>query len=361
MSAGNNDILDREDATDHESVTYNVNHTNHLNHTNNEGYTNHENATNRVNGTSHVNGTNYEEDTNHDEGSDSNNNDKEIPVRELYVRECNVSSPKDATNIVEIYGMVQSCLPGHIFIVDYGNKCIKLLDQSFVQVTHYESVFQPWDLAVIDDSFIVVTFPFVRLMQMFKIKHKMQIFPWFPIKAQNEYYAVCADRKRIIATCKYDGENLTDKPSVHVMDHKGNVELIVDTDADGERLFNDPDYICMDESLQVVYVSDSGNRNIISLNLKGDILATFTNDAFEPRGITFDRKNGYVYVYDNTSQSIHKLDQDLKPLETIVSKREPLTDVLCILYNTKKDKMLVTTYNNCRIKVIYMNDSGFFV
>lgn len=292
-----------------------------------------------------------EEDAGHDDEVKDDNDIQNIPVRELYMHEYCLNYKKDTPEVNQIHGIKHSCLPGHFFIADYGNKCIKLLDRDFSVVTRHDSLFQPWDIAAIDSTFFVVTFPFVRLMQKFKIKNRNQIHPWFPVKAQNEYYGVCADRDRIVATCKYDGQNLTDTPSVHVMDHHGNVELIVDKDAEGKRLFADPVYITLDESMQTMYVSDIGNKTVVSLNLKGDVLGKFIAEISVPRGISFDKKNGYIFVFGLIKESVMKLDQNLKPLELIKCKRETLRNISGVLYCHRTEKLIMSTNNSNIINV----------
>lgn len=269
-----------------------------------------------------------------DENETDNIKTPEI-VSELYYHEYSIKTKKDER--FDIRGLAVTRNPGHILVSDQRNKCIKYVDNQFNVIHRYTVVHEPWDVCVVDESYFVVTFPFVRLMQYFKFKDKSKIFAWFPIKSQNEYYGVCGDRDKIIATCKYDSNTMSSTPAVHVMDRQGNIELVIEKNGRGDTIFTDPNYIALDPSTQVIYVSDQGSRQIVSLNRLGRVLARFEVNV-KPRGLTVDNASGNIFI--SHDDSLLLLNRNLKKLKTITSKGDKMQNVQALTYCSRTDRLI---------------------
>lgn len=285
-----------------------------------------------------------------EEDANGGTNASEI-ITELHSREYNVETLQDNSDMFEISGFAVTSNPGHILVCDNGNQIIKLVDQHFNVISRYPVIFQPWGIAVVDDIYIVVTFPFVRLMQYLKFKSPTRIVSWFPVKAQNEYYGICADIDKIIAICKYDDETSSRIPSVHVMDRKGNVEVVIDKDTDGCNIFIEPNHIALNRSTQVIYVSDQGSKAVISLSITGIILARFTNPNVEPMGISVDNLNGSVFVNNAAGESVIRLCRDLRNIQTIKCKEDRMRNVYALTYCSRTDRLIVGIGHSPYIRV----------
>lgn len=267
--------------------------------------------------------------------------DEPETITKLPYQEYNVETLKDNSDMFEISGFAVTRNPGHILVCDHGNQIIKLVDQDFNVINRYPVVFQPWGIAVVDDIYIVVTFPFVRLVQYLKFKSPTRIVAWFPLKAQNEYYGICADIDKIVAICKYDNETSSCIPSVHVMDRKGNVDVVIDKDSDGCNLFIEPNHIALNRSTKVIYVSDQGSKTVISLSITGRILARFANRNVEPIGIAVDQLNGNVFVNNAAGESVIHLCRDLKNIQTITCKDDRMRNAHALTYCSRTDRLVI--------------------
>lgn len=290
-----------------------------------------------------------ESDMNSDVEDDVDNSLDNTRVTELVYREfCVKSKGEESTHMT---GIAVTKHDYKILICDHLTGTIKLVDRQFDIVFKYYSCFKPWDVAVLDAAFFVVTFPVVRLMQYFKFKESNSKFaPWFPVKAQNEYYGVCGLDDRIIAVCKYDGDNRKDIPGVHILNRQGIVLSIITKDPDGKQLFVDPEHLAINKATRIAYVSDLGAHAIVSINLDGDVLSVFSTKKFVPRGIAVDDSSNTVYVCDTQSQAIVCFSEDLEVTRKIRAKRESLSSILAAVYCIRTDRLIVSLTESFYLK-----------
>lgn len=273
----------------------------------------------------------------------------DVRVSELMYREYCVRYKRETKS--EVTSIAVTRHECHMIVCDHMNGTINLVDKQFRLVFKYHSCFKAFGAAVLDASFFVVTFPFVRLMQYFKFKDSYTKFaPWFPVKAQNEYYGVCGVDDRIVAVCKYDGDNRKDIPGVHILNRQGYVLNIITKDQDDKQLFVDPEYIAINNATRAVYVSDSGTCAVVCINLAGEVLSIFRARYFLPTGVTIDDSMGTVYVNDVCSESVVSFNQQLEVRLKIKAKREKLAGLLCATYCIKSDRLIVSMDESLYLK-----------
>ena len=281
-----------------------------------------------------------------EEGEDflANVRESELTYREYCVR----NKGETSSEVTCIATTRHDC---QMIVCDHLNGTINLVDKQFNVVFKYHSCFKAFGVAVLDASFFVVTFPLVRLMQYYKFKDSFSKFaPWFPVKAQNEYYGVCGTGDRIVAVCKYDGDNRKDTPSVHILNRQGNVLSIITKDANGKQLFVDPEFIAINNASRAVYVSDSGAGAIVCLSLAGEVLSIFSSRNFLPTGIAIDDSIGVVYVNDVHSESVISFNRELEAVQKIKAQREKLTALLCATYCIKSDRLILSMKKSFYLK-----------
>lgn len=304
--------------------------------------------------TPHVN---YDVTQNGDVTLDASNNVDDVDsavenaeVREMEYLEYSVRCKKE--DAWSVTAMAPTNHSGHLLVVDDRNSTVKLVDRQFALLHRYTSVFHPWGVAVLDDEFLVVTFPFVRLMQYYKFKDlHTKIVPWFPVRAQSEYYGVCGNKKRIAAVCRYDGENMTDTPGVHIMGREGILVHYVKKDHAGKQLFLEPDHIAMNATSELLYVSDAGTHSVVCLNLNGEVLSLFHEPGLIPRGLGVDQSNGNIYVSDVTSESVLRFNCNLDLVDKLHAKSETLTALRALTYCSKTDRVIISSENSPYVKV----------
>jgi DNA-binding beta-propeller fold protein YncE len=143
----------------------------------------------------------------------------------------------------------------------------------------------------------------------------------------------------IIVTCKYNGETNSSVPSVHVLDRQGTVVRVIEKNGRGEHLFIDPNYIALNASTQVIYVSDQGSKEIVCLSVSGTIFTRFSAVNFDPMGITVDESNGNVFVSNKVS--VIQFNRNLKRMKTIKCRETTMENVITLTQCSKSDRLIV--------------------
>lgn len=272
-----------------------------------------------------------------------------IHTKEVLCRSFDIEI-KDDDDRFEVNGIIKMKDKEQFITVDHGNQTIKLIDNEFNVVSSIKSVFQPWDIAEINAELLVVSFPFVRLLQYIKVKYGSRIMTWYPVTSGNEYCGLSYNRGNIIAICKFDDS--PNVPSIHLLDRKGNIEDIIHKTSKGDTIFVDPGYIAVNRNNDVMTVSDQGNDTVINVNKHGEVVSRYSAQDFKPVGICVDSANGSVIVCDQTSESILFLSCLLQPLQRIVGKHEDMKLPLSVWICEKTERVFVTMVGCPQIRML---------
>ena len=273
-----------------------------------------------------------------------------VLVKQLSFRDYDIFSKNEKS--FEITGMTNTKLGNGFVMCDHRNGSIKLLDETFNVTSRLTSVFEPWGITAITPTYLVVSFPFVRLLQFIKVKDESRLFYWYPVKSGNEYYGLAHDEGFIAAVCKYDGTVNT--PSIHVLDQTGNVHHVIYQSSDGSKLFKNPQFIAVSDTTHVFYVTDVDLKRVISLNKDGIIFNTFSMPGCDPTGLCVDHINNTVYVCDKGGDYVYHLDHGLVPIECLTSRYEKTTDALSILFLGKDNIIVVSMSGKPYIRALQM-------
>ena len=269
---------------------------------------------------------------------------KEVPCRSFDIK------IKVDDDQFEVNGIIKMKDKEQFITVDHGNQTIKLIDNEFKVVSSIKSVFQPWDIAEVNAELLVVSFPFVRLLQYIKVKDGSRVLTWYPVTSGNEYCGLSYNRGNIIAICKFDDS--PNVPSIHLLDRKGNIENIIYKTTKGDTIFVDPGYIAVNRNNDVMSVSDQGSDSVINVNRDGEVVSRFSNQDLKPVGICVDSTNGSVIVCDQTSESILFLSCLLQPLQRIVGKHEVMKRPLSVWICEKTERVFVAMAGCSQIRML---------
>ena len=153
----------------------------------------------------------------------------------------------------------------HVFITDYSNHRIQVLNQDLKFVTCYgyygsdDGQFKnPWDVSFDSDGDVYIAD---------SGNHRIQVFKYYPDK-----------HKKLVFLRKFGGEGK------------------------GEGQLSWPSSICIDKIENRVYVTEDNNHRVSVFTHLGKFLTSF-GEFNLPHGVAID-KNGYIYVSDHHNNRI---------------------------------------------------------
>ncbi|XP_052816793.1 uncharacterized protein LOC128243224 [Mya arenaria] len=257
------------------------------------------------------------------------------------------------TDTYEVCDVTGSCfLPdGRIILADMHNESLKVADTSFNMVTQTKLSSEPWDVcSVSNNNQIVVSLPNERKLQFFIIGATIQPLRKIGNTAglkSSQYYGVAFHNDRIYVTCPKD-----DPPNVKILDMQGAILQQYTQNLQEQNVFSDPLYITITCDGKTIYVSDSGNKSIITIDPKTETKHTTHPLADEnlPGGI-ISLHEGEVLTCGFKSNSVLQMNADGKFVEDAVSSQGGLILPQSVSYCSQGRLLLVTMQKNSLVKV----------
>ncbi|XP_053402054.1 E3 ubiquitin-protein ligase TRIM71-like [Mercenaria mercenaria] len=263
-----------------------------------------------------------------------------------------VKSQGDKYQVCDITG---SCIlpDGRIVLADMYNENLKVADSNFHLVTQTKLSSEPWDICAISDDQIIVSLPREKKLQYFTISSTIhpakKIGASVPSVKNSQYYGVAYHQDKLYVTCPKD-----DPPNIKILDMQGaQLREIAATSQDQEQsLFSDPLYIVVRHDGKMVYVSDSGNQSIITVDLKKD--GTNTEYAMPlanpPGGIT-SQIEGDIYICGFKTNSIHVMNKQGEFQDEIIGSEGGLYSPQSMAYSGTTKLLIVTMQKSDMVKV----------
>ena len=195
---------------------------------------------------------------------------------------------------------------GELIFVDNIHNSIVLLDSTMavkdtMNLTRgvVEGTRKPYDVALVNDTEVIVTYPGPRLLQFVKISPHLEAGE--TVDLNKDIWGVEVSNKNIYVTC--GGE----KPEIVVLDLKGELQDILDIrtiDPD----FGSPRYIAANLEGTRLYLTCS--EKLLCMTVTGELL--FSSASLQPDGIggvTVDEENN-AYVCSHKTNTILKFNSD---------------------------------------------------
>lgn len=280
---------------------------------------------------------------------------KKAPRSARLLTQFYVKSQSDKYQVCDITG---SCVleDGRIVLADMYNENLKVADSSFHLITQTKLSTEPWDLCAVSNEQIIVSLPREKKLQYFTISstiHPAKKIGNTPYMKSTEYHGVAYHKDNLFVTCPKE-----DPPCVKILDMQGaELHQISATSQDQEEsLFRDPLYIAVRNDGKMLYVSDSGNQSIITVDLKKD----GTNSVYEmpqanpPGGLTV-QIDGDVYICGFKTNNIHVLNKNGFFEEEIIGSEGGLCNPQSIAYAAKGKQLIVTMQKSDMVKVFQLS------
>ncbi|XP_048753375.2 uncharacterized protein LOC125664596 [Ostrea edulis] len=224
---------------------------------------------------------------------------------------------------------------GEIILADHSNRKIKLFTRSGSLRHQLRCEDQPWDVCMIDDENVLVSFPAKQKIQVFRIREK--IIPIRNIAVEGNCHGVSHSAGKLVVTFSDDYKSCIG--SVKYMDMQGRVTRNINTNSTHKFVFEWPHFVHFDGDRNCVYVTDESNGSVVKIMQSGAIQWICREAIIKsPTGIDVDNE-GNIFVCAFHARTLVQLSRDGH-----VAK-EMLTDVenpLKIAFDKLKNNFVLT-------------------
>ena len=267
-----------------------------------------------------------------------------------FVTEFNVKSQSDSYEVCDITGCTV-LEDGRILLADMYNESLKLFGPSNKLVAQSKLSAEPWDISLVHSDQVVITLPREKKLQFFTVgtilKPLHKIGPI--LTKSSQFYGVTYHQEKLYVTCPKD-----DPPNIKILDMKGKELRSITSSPQERNLFSDPLYLTISPDGRVLYISDSGNNTIISLQLKTDgQVKTFSDPENNPMGGLLIQPDGNLYVCGFKTNSILNLTSECMFVNSLIEGE--LRNPQAICYSPVRHQLVVTMQKSDTVKVFQLS------
>jgi tetrahydromethanopterin S-methyltransferase subunit G len=190
-----------------------------------------------------------------------------------------------------------------IFAADSLNQSIKRIDINNGAIKQIQLASSPWDITVVSSGSLAVTLPENETIQFISFSTDSHLLK-YKLKVDGDCYGISYHHRKLAVTFTYLAK-------LQIKDLKGNTEITVDKDSNGDNIFIYPGYVTTNSDS--IYVSDNHRHVVLRLNWLGEMIGLVGIQI--PMGMTlFD--DGSLVV--NDGKCIHRVSDDFKDSKTIL-------------------------------------------
>ncbi|XP_060552782.1 E3 ubiquitin-protein ligase TRIM71-like [Ruditapes philippinarum] len=192
-----------------------------------------------------------------------------------------------------------------LFAADYYNESIKMIRIYTGTIKELKLDSSPWDITFVTSDSLAVTLPESKTIQFISFSQDSLSLK-NNLKVDGHCCGISNHLEKLAVTFSIPVK-------LQIMDLKGNTEITVDKDSNGDKIFNHPGYVTTNNNS--IYVSDSGKDVVLKFNWQGEIIGVVV--IKEPSGITL-LDDGSLLVNARNSHCIHRVSGDCKDSKTIL-------------------------------------------
>ncbi|XP_045201156.2 uncharacterized protein LOC123554855 [Mercenaria mercenaria] len=208
---------------------------------------------------------------------------------------------------------------GRVVLVDQEHYTVQLYDRNFRFVSDLKLDSRPFDVAVISENKIVVSLQSDRVLKFILITGEgLTAVADLGVPCEMVCYGVCRGGGNYCVCC---GDE------VWILSDDGRVVNRLKTDKPGNPLFVQAEYVSIDSTGNVLFISDAGSNKILAIQVDGRRLWEFTYQGFKPSGLKC--VDMYIYVCDRDQHRVLMLDMDGQVVKQSIIGRLENPRALC--------------------------------
>ena len=250
----------------------------------------------------------------------------------------NVEVPSDAGDV----GITGSAfLPsGQLILCDYDSAKLKLLDENLQMKESIDVPEAPWDIAVVNQHQVIVTFPMQRYLQFIQVTPSLAL--GHTVDLGMECYGVTVSRESIYISFSESGGE------IGIYDLTGKKKRIIDpyNGKDGKVLIEQPFYIAVSNDEKIFLSGGSSTPTVYCLESSGNVLYTVSNPLFEDcSGLSVD-ENKNLLVCDWLSHKVFLITKDGKEVRELLTEKDGLYRPYTVSYRRSDGTLVVGGYHD---------------
>ncbi|XP_060598709.1 E3 ubiquitin-protein ligase TRIM71-like [Ruditapes philippinarum] len=222
-----------------------------------------------------------------------------------------------------------------LFVADYNNKSIKMIDIKSGAIKQLQLESNPWDITMVTRDTLAVTLQVINTIQFISFSSNSLSLK-NKLKVDGECRGISHHQGKLAVT-------FLSPDKLQIIDLKGNIKITVEKDSNGDSIFSYPCYVTTNS--HSIYVSDTGKNAVIWFNWQGEMIGRNVVIG-SPRGISL-LDDGSLFVSDGGNKCIYRVSGNCKDRTTVLENVEGLqavcwcdeTRTLCVstYTGTKKD------------------------
>ena len=206
---------------------------------------------------------------------------------------------------------------GELILCDWSNKRLKLLDENLQMKESIDLPERPWDIAVVNQHQVIVTFPVQQYLQFIQVTPSLALGHTVDLGMQCR--GVTVSRESIYISFLESGGG-----KIGIYDLTGKKKRIIDpyNGKDGKVLIDWPKYIAVSNDEKIFVSGVSSTRTVYCLESSGNVLYTVSNPLFKDcRGISVD-ENKNLLVCDLGSHKVFLITKVRKEVREFLTEKD---------------------------------------
>ena len=232
---------------------------------------------------------------------------------------------------------------GDLVLCDCTNSKLKLLDQTFKVKDSLSLSADPWSLAVIDNSNVIVTLPDTKQLQYVQLVPHMKACR--VILLDTKCWDVAVVGKEIYVSCY----NAPDEGEVRVLDLSGNFKRQLGVNKDGSYQFQVPNYLTVSTTGKKIFVSDCTTSIITSMTPDGNIIYQYKDGDLRCPEALFVDADDNIFVCGYSSHNVQVITADGRKYGTLISANDGLQQPYSIAFREADNTLMVGCWHQKNI------------
>ncbi|XP_053388029.1 uncharacterized protein LOC123563465 [Mercenaria mercenaria] len=181
---------------------------------------------------------------------------------------------------------IAASFPNQVFLADYNNYSIKMVDINSEAIQQLSLDSYPWDITTTTRDELAVTMPGNHTIQLISYSSN-RLSKKNTLKVDGLCYGISNCQGKFAVTFQRPAK-------LQIIDLKGTVLTTVITNSNGENIFSYPEYVTTNSN--AIYISDYAMQAVIWLNWQGELMGSYGGMG-APQGIAMI-DDGSFYVSD---------------------------------------------------------------
>jgi hypothetical protein len=208
---------------------------------------------------------------------------------------------------------------GRVVLVDQEHYTVQLYDNNYRFLSELKLDSRPFDVAVISENKIVVSLQSDRVLKFVLITGAgLTAVADLGVPCEMVCYGVCRGGGNYCVCC---GDE------VWIISDEGRVINRLKTDKSGNSLFVQAEYVSIDSTGNILFISDAGSNKVLAIQVDGRRLWEFTYQGFKPSGLKC--VDMYIYVCDRDQHRVLMLNMEGKVVKQSIIGRLENPRALC--------------------------------